>query len=94
MLAKSGTPALFQLHSSPSCPVLPSVVSVTQPSQSCMYPEEAKPICSRGSKISQKPLEDLPLSLIGLNWTTCPFFFQSLELKESHVLTDLGLGRG
>ena len=81
-LTKSGISALFQLH---SCHTL---CWFTQFSQSRVYPEEAKPICSCVSKISPKPLEDFSLSLVGLNWITCAFLFQSLELKESHVLTD------
>lgn len=85
-LANSGISALSQLHSSRfPCHTL---CWFTQLSQSCVYPEEAKPICSCVSKISPKPLEDFPLSLIGLNWITCAFLFQSLQLKESHVLTD------
>lgn len=78
---------VFQLCSS-CIPLCHTLCWFTQFSQSRVYPEEAKPICSCVSKISPKPLEDFFLSLVGLNWITCAFLFQSLELKESHVLTD------
>lgn len=59
-----------------------------------LCPELAKPIGSCGSKLSHKAPADLPSSLIGLSRILCPLLFQSLKLKESHVLTDLGLGQG
>lgn len=80
-LAKSSTPAWFQLCFSPVFSAPPSCIMSPSP-QSPLHPEEAKLIHSRGSELSQKPLADLPLSLIGLNWIVCPFLFQSLELKK------------
>lgn len=44
-------------------------------------------------KFPRSPLQ-LSRYLLLASWIRCPFLFHSLELKESHVLTDLGLGQG